>query len=100
MGVQWLKEAPKCAFDADGKWLDSNWDCQSLAILRTHPWATESHSNDQTIWVVPFDGDFVVLGFYKSRHHVETAIYVSEDFVRPLSLPLLEALLERGAPND
>ena len=96
-----VADEPRCAFTSGGKFRsDDNWDCQTLAILRAHPFAVETGSEDQTILVVPFDGEFVVLGFYKHRGHVETAIHIDEAAHSLLTLATVERLLTegRGAP--
>lgn len=87
-------ERPRCAFTSSGRFRGgSNWDCQTLGVIRSHPFAVETGSEDQTILVVPLHGEFVVLGFYKHRGHVEVALHVAEDKAAPLTLATVERLL-------
>lgn len=90
LGSVFSADEPRCAFDAEGKFKDLNWDCQTLSRLRRHPYATENYSEDQTLLTIPKDGRFVVLGHYKRRGRVEVAILVDEYTAEPLTLAVAE----------
>lgn len=91
----------KCAFES-GVFDDDNWNCMTISSIRTlsneqfyvNPPAKISYTNDQTCMMLPFDGKFIILGWYKMRGRVESAIVVDETFHPGLTLEITEACIE------
>lgn len=91
----------KCAFE-EAKFSSENWNCATMGMLRTlgdsnfyvNPPGAEVRSIDQTGSMLPFDGKFIVMGWYKSRGKVEAAVVVDEEKVRTLTLEVAELCLD------
>lgn len=74
-GKTWEGDDPKCAFDEEGWFHPNNWNCASMGALRL--WADENnkitYSDDNSCAVLPFDGYFIVLAWYKRRGKTDWA---------------------------
>ena len=84
--------ARKCAFES-GVFVADNWHCGTLDRLRELI-ENPLHTYDQYAALIPVNGKFVVLGWYKSRGHVEYAGLLSEDTCTPLTLEEAEYVLK------
>ena len=58
----------------------TDWGC------RVNCQAAFSMSSEQRIAVIPQDGCFIVLGWYKSRQRTELALWVDGGDIRPVTL--------------
>lgn len=97
-GKTWTGDAPTCGF-VGGTFSDANWNCATLNALRGRAEAMETivRTEGQAAALLPFDGDHIVLGWYKSRGRTECALVLSGDArvsTRPLTLRDAEAALE------
>jgi hypothetical protein len=82
----WQGDDPKCAFKEGQIFSSDNWRCGTMDALRKL--INDGHlvySNDDTLAVIPighlpyeFPAFHLVLGWYKSRGRVETALFVGE----------------------
>jgi hypothetical protein len=72
----------QCAFDEQGKFIKDNWNCPLMNKLRIEHddnyVSYNVYSEDQHCLVIPFDGKFAIIGFYKSRGKTE-AFYILKD---------------------
>lgn len=97
MTVKFVASEPKCAFNEKGEFVNDNWDCQTLNVFRNDSKCTTTvFSEDQTLLVVALEGDFIVLGFYKQRGRVETAVVIYGPSSHPLTLREAEHAVEHG----
>ena len=71
-GKTWEGSDPVCAFDFEGKFQD-NWNCATLNIIRENVEHMDDvyHSFDERLAVLPYDGLFLLLGWYKNRGRVD-----------------------------
>lgn len=91
-----------CAFDNDGMFVSNNHECATMRMLRTlcddtyyeYPPGKLFYNNDQTCGVIPFEGKFFMLGWYKMRGRVEVAVCIDEETWGTVTQDLAEACLE------
>lgn len=86
-GRSWSGDAPRCAF-LSGAFKSDNWNCATMNRLRriAEQGAARAWTEDQTCAVLPLDGSFIVLGWYKSRGCTESASLLSSESITPLLL--------------
>lgn len=90
------KNSPRCAF-RDGRFSSNNWNCATMNRLRalvTDDWDRVHYSEDQFCGVLPFEGDFLVLSWYKRRGKTEGAWIVDEEWPNPLTLDKAKEILD------
>lgn len=91
----------KCAF-VTTVFLSDNHDCATMRTLRAlgddmfyrYPPGTKRCSEDQTLVVIPLEGKFIILGWYKERGRVELAQVVDEERIAPLDIDTAEECIE------
>ncbi len=88
----WEGDDRRCAFGA-GVFSADNWNCETMNRLRGLAVEGAVYSNDQYCGSVPYDGSFIVLGWYKNRGRTEAAALLSECTVSPVSLVEAEECL-------
>jgi hypothetical protein len=101
-GKTWQGDDPSCGFDPSGVFTADNWNCATLDSLRDLEVAEECYDSDQRLRVVPLNGKFIILGWYKARGRVEVARMVDSEKVEPLTLQAAEEWLTAygvGMPN-
>lgn len=102
MEITILGHTPTCAFLDAGGFITKNHECATMRMLRTlcddsfyrQAPGHIARSDDQTCATLPWGGKFILLGWYKSRGRVETAVIMDEDSVRSLTLADAEDCLE------
>ena len=76
-----------------GRFTSENWNCLTANALRDHAERRETWSEGQYLGVIPFDGAFIVLSWYKHRGRTEGAWMVFEGEALPLTLEHAEECL-------
>jgi hypothetical protein len=92
-GKTWSGSDARCGF-ADGLFHADNWNCATLNELRSRAEEREAYSEDQYAALLPWDGAFLVLGWYKRRGRTEFAGLLHESTAEPLTLTGAEAYLD------
>lgn len=87
-------ESRVCAFKS-GVFSADNWNCATLNELRDPDLGPECYSDDQVSQLVPWEGCFVAMGWYKQRGRTEFAGILNERVLTPLTLGQAERVLER-----
>jgi len=86
-------DRPRCSFP-DGVFDPDGWNCATMAELRTiAEEAGPTWSCDQHAATLPWDGEFLILGWYKNRGRTEYAGILSDSDVRPLTLASADEFL-------
>ena len=71
-GQTWSGDAPKCGFDENGNFLESNWNCATMNALRELAEETRVWCDDTNMGIVArCDVGHGVLIWYKSRGNTE-----------------------------
>ena len=72
-GKTWRGADPRCAFQT-GYFQYDNFNCATVNILRDIVVQLDNHYNDnnENLGVIPYDGMFIVLTWYKNRGGTET----------------------------
>jgi hypothetical protein len=92
-GKTWQGDGPVCAFP-NGRFVTRNWMCATMGALRDVAAESAAYSDDQYAALLPWDGSFVLLGWYKSRGRTEVARVITPAAqVRWLTLKQAEAFL-------
>lgn len=98
-GQTWSGDDPKCAFSS-GTFSPDNWNCATANALRDEA-DSEEHpprwSEDQYGALVPWEGRFIVLSWYKHRGRTEGCWLMNSDRLEPLSLEDAEHFLRERA---
>ena len=85
---------PKCAFAPTGVFVADNWQCATMNALREIARDTKiMWTCDQHAALLPLEGGFIVLGWYKDRGRTEYAGYLQDYVCGPLTLRTAEAYL-------
>ncbi len=84
---------PRCAFPEGAEFQADNWNCATMNDLRNLVEGRTVYSEDQNAALWPVDGDFLVLGWYKSRGCTELAAVLSGQKMMPLRLDFAEEVL-------
>lgn len=85
-GKTWEGGDPVCGFPTRGEFSRDNWMCATMDELRELVEPDAIWSNDQHAGVLAAAGDFLVLGWYKSRGRTESAVILDSDLgARPLT---------------
>jgi len=96
-GQTWKGDPPRCAF-VNGQFIPDNWNCATMNALRRLV-EQDTVTNDQHCAVLPLpgefepEGDFIVLGWYKSRGSTEYAAVLFEEEMLPLTLKIADEYL-------
>jgi hypothetical protein len=95
-GKTWDGDDPKCAFE-NQQFIDTNWNCATLNKLRNIAENTSScfctRDDDESIGVIPFDGEFLVMTWYKNRGRVDNAVIMNSGTIYPLDIQIAEKIL-------
>lgn len=102
--TQVMANPPGCAFTAEGVFTRENWNCATMNSLRVlegydpDPYkqgnVSQLYDDDQTCRVIrSLDGQFLILGWYKMRGKVESAGWLDEHNLKPLTLADAEKVL-------
>jgi hypothetical protein len=92
-GKTWEGANPKCAFPS-GVFRSDNWNCATMNELRELADSAAAWSEDQHAALLPWEGEFIVLGWYKHRGRTEVARVISTSAtLRTLTLRKAEAFL-------
>ena len=68
----WEGDDPKCGFDENGNFLETNWNCATLNALRDKANANRVWSDDYSMSIIQtFDVGFGILRWYKSRSQTD-----------------------------
>jgi len=77
---------PRCSFPS-GTFDPEGWNCATMSELRDIAGRRgPTSSEDQHAATLPWDGDFLVLGWYKNRGRTEFAGILRESAMEPLTL--------------
>jgi hypothetical protein len=98
-GKTWEGSNPTCAF-VEGTFSGDNWMCATMNGLRDMVEESRVWSEDQSAAIIPYDGDFIVLGWYKNRGRTEFAGKLEERVMRPLTLEFAELVLASTTQHD
>lgn len=90
-------EGRKCAFRS-GVFDTDNWNCEGLYTLRSDAYRREVvvYSEDNNACLVPFEGRFLFLGWYKGRGRVDELRFMDVDepiILAPVTLEQMEEVL-------
>lgn len=93
-GHNWPGDPPRCAFD--GRVFDpGNWNCATMNVLRTlAAQFNPQYSDEQRCATIPYDGMFIVLGWYKHRGTTEIALVIEGHDQCPLTYRLAKQVIE------
>ncbi len=94
----WNGDDPTCAF-LGGVFNIENWNCATMNELRSLAESSTVWSEDNNFGVVPYDGLFVLMKWYKRRGRTDFAGVFddrSSHGVEPLSLHFAEMLLDKA----
>lgn len=92
-GKTWKGDDPKCAF-MEGFFDPDNWNCATVAVLRSFARDLAEYSQDHYAWLTPISGEgFLVLHWYKSRGRTERCLFMSSDELRHATLAEVEAAI-------
>jgi hypothetical protein len=89
-GQTWPGDPPKCSFTADGVFTRDGWNCATMAVLRDYAASSAVWSEDQYAAVLPFDGEHLVLSWYKHRGRTDVALVLHDYGPEPLTLEAAE----------
>ena len=92
-GKTWQGSDPTCAFDNEEELFQENWNCATMSELRQAAENKTVWSEDTNAALLPWDGEFIVLKWYKSRGATECAFMLEGTEARPLSLDEAEQYL-------
>lgn len=72
-GKTWSGDNPVCAFPMDYFSID-NWNCATIGLLRDiiGESGNNHYDNNENLGVIPHNGMFLVLTWYKNRGRIET----------------------------
>jgi hypothetical protein len=100
-GKTWNGSDATCAFP-NGRFVSANWNCATMNALRD---ATErlraarGYTEDQNAALLPWDGHFILLGWYKSRGRTDVArVLDTTSRCLVLTLAKAERYLTGGTP--
>ena len=97
-GQTWSGDAPRCAFDENGNFLESNWNCATLNALREFAEETKLWCDDTNMGIVArCDVGHGILTWYKSRGTTDD--FRDSSFERG-NLKLAQMLLGDIEPDD
>lgn len=82
----------RCAFP-DGSFNSDNWNCATANALRGKAEGKEVWTDDQSAALLPWNGRFIVLGWYKSRGRTEYLGWLDGTAFAPLTLAQAQAYL-------
>ena len=107
-GKTWNGDDPRCAFPDGGRFVTRNWCCATMGRLRemAYPESTDpipgvwAWTNEQSGGLIPYDGGFIVLSWYKRRGRTEGAWFMYEDTVSPLTLEVAEDFIANAAGGN
>jgi hypothetical protein len=97
-GQTWAGDAPKCGFP-DGVFDRDNWNCATLNALRDLSGAP-TWSEDQNAMLLPLDGSYVLLSWYKNRGRTEGAWLMSSSRIESLTLDDAERMIAELSKNE
>lgn len=94
-GKNWTGDDPRCAFSESGDFLNENWNCATMNALRECARVREAvvWSEDQNAAVLPWEGIFIALSWYKSRGKTDLAVVFDGPDARRLTLDEAEEYL-------
>lgn len=84
-GKTWEGDDPRCAF-INGVFDSDNWNCATMNILRELLCSNIVFSEEEKCGVIPFNGWFIILFWYKNRGRTNQALIKDEGGVRTLTL--------------
>jgi len=87
-GKNWKGDDPRCAFKS-GFFSEDNWNCATMNKLRACD-GFQTFSEDNSCMVLPFEGNFIVLKWYKSRGRIDFAVILNDSGMIPISLDSVE----------
>lgn len=93
-GQDWDGDPPRCAFDKDGNFTADNWNCATMNELRktAEDRGCVVSSEGQNAALLPWDGRFIALSWYKRRGATDAA-YLFAYAPGPLELSDAEEFL-------
>ena len=93
---------PKCAFP-NGVFASDNWNCATANLLRDA--ARQDEPDGHTVWsedqnaaLIPWDGVFVVMGWYKHRGRTEYIGVLGDSGCRLMTIGEADAYLADNPP--
>jgi hypothetical protein len=97
-GKTWKGSDPRCAFP-NGRFVSDNWNCATMEELRNLADTGAVYSGDHYAAILPWDGCFIVLGWYKQRGRTDVArLLTMSSKARLLTLAAAERFLGGGDP--
>src|SRR5262245_61706756 len=96
-GKPWEGSDPQCAFPTGDGFTSKNWNCGTMNALRGLVEDKATWSEDYSAALLPDDGDFLLLVWYKRRGRTEEArmIHSCQDD-RPFTLEAAERILRNA----
>ena len=97
----WNGDDPKCGFETD-TFSSENWNCASIGRLRELADERSVYNEDQYCSIIPIPDscEFIVLCWYKRRGRTESAIVMSDSGASPLTIDVVEAVLNTSSNSD
>lgn len=97
-GKTWEGSDPECSFSSDGKFRSAGWNCGTANALRDLVCQDEEDSprvwsEDNNAALLPWDGAFVLLTWYKHRGRTDGLWLVTSMAVERLTLDMAEDFL-------
>lgn len=93
-GQTWTGDAPICAFPDKTLFTSANWNCATMNELRTYAEPSRCFSDDQNAGLVGYNGEFIVLYWYKNHGRTEAAWGLTEEGTFPLALSYAEEVFD------
>ena len=97
-GQTWSGDAPRCAFDENGNFLESNWNCATMNALREWAEETKLWCDDTNMGIVArCDVGHGILIWYKSRGNTQD---FRDGYFERGNLKFAQQLLGDVEPDD
>lgn len=98
-GKAWEGSEPKCSFPDGGRFSPEGWNCGTANALRVL--VRQDEEDSRSVWsedcvaaLLPWDGAFVLLTWYKHRGRTDGAWLVAGASVEWLTLDMAEDFLD------
>lgn len=92
----WNGDDSVCAFP-NGVFDSTNWNCETMSVLRAIILDNNSavYSDEQNAAIIPYEGEFIVLEWYKNRGATEQAFILNSKGMGPLTQDFVEEFLDK-----
>ena len=89
----WKGDDPRCAFTR-GQFDSDNWNCATMNDLRELVRDRAVYSEDNNCAVLPYEGYFIIISWYKSRGCTNFAAVLDGCNVRALTTVMADEILK------